>query len=251
MNHRDARALLVDLEAGTLEETTGGDLAAHVAECESCRRWLETYRLLGAALRSPDDAETHHPDAELLSLWALDPEELEEPAIRRLEEHLGSCRACRRQAALVREAVHGTRPAGAPVPLPDRTSRRLRVGRGLAAAAALALLALGLATLRPYLSAGLSRGSDEAASAPASAHLRHDADGSERLSDVELDGERVVEARKDMTVANVKITSGAQVTLRAGKSIALGNGFEIASGARATLGTTSTRTKIERGGSEP
>lgn len=240
MNHRTASNLLVDLASGTLPRERERAVSNHVDQCGTCRRWLSDFRLLASGLGARESVEENHPASDLLSLWALHPEELEEGPRRTLAEHLARCPACRREARLVRAAVTAREEAD-PVSRRSVVALRLLSTRRTLVAAGVCALIFGLGALGQALwLGGQKTGSAISASTaevepPASRPPVHRA---ARLSGVELEGHRLLETDGTMIVTDVKITPGARVTLRAGKSIALANGFEVAAGARAIVSTT-------------
>jgi hypothetical protein len=58
----------------------------------------------------------------------------------------------------------------------------------------------------------------------------------ELFSEAEIDGIRLIETQGDLVISRTKIKDGAQVTIRAGESVAFGNGFQIGQRVRIAVG---------------
>ena len=102
----------------------------------------------------------------------------------------------------------------------------------MAVAAAAAVVAVaGLVTLemRPGRSLGV-QGSDTASVAPIEVGVTDPT--VDDLSDVQIDGTRRIEGGPRVTLERVMISDGADVTIRAGETVAFGNGFRVGSSAR-------------------
>lgn len=252
MTHREARVYLSELGAGSLEQATEEAVASHVTECGTCRAWLGTFELLAGESRAEDELDEPHPEEDLLALCAIRPEEIYEPDREELRSHLERCPTCRRMVALVSSAVCRARPLGstgqsrsAPREAPSPIwSRRLVAGLVvglLGSALFLSLLVFDrFATELPALamarSVAASWSSDESA---------------EQLADLELATTRSFSSDRKLTVSNVILKPGADVTFRGGDVIAFGDGFQVESGARLRVDSRGGNRRAPRPVPEP
>jgi hypothetical protein len=235
MDHREASEHLIDLAAGRLDGSTRDAVTRHVESCDDCRAWLEAHDLLASALEAPTEGE--HPDSELLALCAVRSEEEFEPDRVGLRSHLEICDRCRHEVELVRAAVLDARPAATPAaaPPPARVfSPRwmYAAAAGIAAAAIGSLLVSGLWQEQTH-GLGPTEVVSTSAEAPA---VDGFATPPEQFSEAEIEGTRLIETQGDLVISRTKIKDGAQVTIRAGESVAFGNGFQIGQQARIAVG---------------
>jgi len=238
MNHQHARRLLADLGTGSLDSATEAALAAHTEHCAACQDWLSVRDLLSESLTDTSDTAPaggdRHPDSELLALCVVRPEEVREPDREDLRRHLASCWRCRNELTLTRAAVMEAKPKTeaplqAPAPSPWMIPRTRRM---LAATVAILLLSAGL------LAGGLLFGrlgwlpGDAPQHAGASPRAPMSDEPAQTISGRDLDGTHVIDSEHKLVVSALTIKSGANITFRAGKSVAFGNGFRVAPGAR-------------------
>jgi len=99
-------------------------------------------------------------------------------------------------------------------------------------AAGLSAVAMGLAVYlslvsNPWSNPSRSQESDSGVLAEATGV---GADGTEELSNLELEDSRVIETDRRLMVTNVKVKAGARITFRAGEVAAFGDGFQISDG---------------------
>lgn len=114
MFHESVIQLLPEMVEGRLAPGPVAELEAHLAECDECRQYHRTCRLIALASRA--DAAGSHPAAEDLVAYAAGAV----PAARRAEidTHLAGCHACdedvratRASRADVRAAIRGAGPS--------------------------------------------------------------------------------------------------------------------------------------------
>ena len=235
MNHREAREHLLDLASGRIDGRELDALRGHVAECDDCRAWLEAHDSLNEALGPATDGE--HPDSQLLALCAVRAEELFEPDRADLRSHLESCDRCRDEVDLVRAAVIEARPAAPRSTAPAR-SRDVSPRWMYAVAAGLAAVAIGTVLVR-----GVWRGqayqappTDVASAAAAVPEAIGPELPPEEFSEAEIEGARLIETAGGLIISRTKVKAGAEVTIRAGKAVVFGNGFEVGQQARVAVG---------------
>ena len=267
MRHREAQRHLADLLAGEL----GGDQRAaverHLAGCEACSGWSETYGFLADAL--PADPAIEHATSEQLAHLAVDAELLTAVERERLATHLEDCADCRHELEITRAALaDARRPASVvrfPLPAPSAaTARRLALAASLILAAAVTFVALrqgGDETGRPATAVaaevvpteifraaavwpeplrldGVGPGVLQAAAVRRPAARRSSAPAAvpadRRLSGDVLLGNQLIEAPRLIAAGAVSIGAGSAITFRAGEMVVLEDGFSI--GSTATLG---------------
>ena len=235
MKHREAEALLLDLVEGRLHGHTREAVQRHVDQCGECVAWLDAYQILAGP---PSPAQVHrHPDSGLLALCAVRPDELFESDRADLRRHLEICPQCRHEMDLVGAAVGDARPTSTQTTRLAPPWRGSRVWR-LAAAAAIGALAVGA-----LLVDGLRRGEpvvDGASTVTATATGGSlDAPSerrTEQFSEAEINGTRLIETDGGLIFSRTRIDDGAVVTIRAGETVAFGDGFQIGSQARVAVG---------------
>ena len=200
---------LVDYADGRLRGAGASRIESHLADCKECWTWLETYRLLASSLE--------HPSSQEIAAHAIAPDRLDRPSrINRTAEndpdgisaHLEHCVGCSREVDLTRRAVREGR-GKAPASKPVFSSPRRRFAYGAIAAGTLVLLATG----SWLVSSQTSKNSRLA------------------VTQRTLSGSELVEANRELAVAGSRIAKGAEVTLRAGEVVTLGEGFSVESGA--------------------
>lgn len=222
MDHLEASSLLTGFVGGELEASERRALRRHLTECEECQVWVATSELLEAL--SPDQAltEQHHPSSDELASFALAPETLDDLARRRLEGHVDGCSQCRHEAGLVSASVREARDELAAEPsmsgslvgsLAAAAARAYQAPLRLAAAVILVVAAA-------WVGFASSRTPDELT-----------------LSNRVFSGEQTVSAGTSMVVGATEVSSGANVVLRSGQLIAIGDGFSVGPGATLTVST--------------
>lgn len=238
MRHRDAIELLPEHGTGWLDPDAEEALAAHVARCPACRDWLATRDLLAEELSRGSYPSRLHPDSELLAICALRPEEVYEYGRSALRAHLADCAECRQELELVRAAVDGARPhrVGMPTPTAGRVQtpyRRL----ALAAALTVALLGAG-AVLQRYVIEHADPGREQVEESPsAPRRVSRDAGPAEVISGRELEGKQSIDGDSTLVVSKLTVKPGADIEIRAKRSVALGDGFRVEKGARLAVST--------------
>jgi len=129
MRHEEAIEILGERARDELDPATAAAVDAHLAECPSCRGWLDAYRFMS------EQRTVAHPDSAELTVLATRPDSLEPETRARLENHVSRCPECAAHAALARTTA------------PARSRPRPRRRRGGAAyrfAAVAGLLVLGV-----------------------------------------------------------------------------------------------------------
>ncbi len=245
MRHSEAIRHLPDLLTGTLTGDRQTETAEHLAGCDSCQGWAETYRFFSDALLADDAAE--HPSSEQLAHLAVDAELLTEPERERLASHLEGCDECRRELRLSREALAGARQGPAATRLlPFRlVSRPAALRLALAASLILAVAVTFVVSRRDGAGNEIAAAPVAIAAAPPAAVIARIAAVDRALAGNRLTGIQVIEASGAITASSVAIESGGDITLRAGEMVVLGDGFSI--GSTATLGVEITpRTSDEQ-----
>jgi anti-sigma factor ChrR (cupin superfamily) len=235
MEHREATELLLDLVAGRLDGQAQDAAERHIAGCGDCRAWVETYNLLGATLAA--DAYIEHPDSRLLALCAVRSDEEFEPDRANVRRHLEICPQCRRAIDLVRAAVRDASPMSEPAKAAERSQDRVPAWM-LAVAASLAVIAIGT-----VLVSGVRRGQPRGTRMPEAVatvseeplEARPDVPPAE-FSEPEIEGKRLIESEGGLVISRTHIKGGAEVTIRAGRSVAFGNGFQVGPQARLAVG---------------
>jgi len=208
----EASNLLTRFVTRTLASSRRSEVEEHVVECDDCRAWVTTFSLLAQSLG--DEAErsvSSHPSSLDLSTFALAAHTLDDATRERCATHVRRCATCRREVELVGAAVSEARQ-GDRAAVSDSAPIRKRFASParLAWAAGLLLAIGGLVLLQP--------------SGPPSS-------GERQVQRKIFHGSSVVRARDFMLVEETKITSGAEVSLEAGRAVAFGNGFSVGSGA--------------------
>lgn len=239
MRHREAIGYLPDLGSGRLEPGTTAEVRGHVDRCPACREWLATHDLLVGEL-SPNLQDDNHPVSELLALCIVRPEELNEPGREELRDHLVRCSACRGMLAQVQTAVRQARPPGDGVrpPVTVRSPRPLYRTSALAAGLVILVLAAGL-LIGSLVSSRFDRASTGSVHQRAVAEATTSPATPDELSGQDLEGHQVIEADRALLVSKLTIKSGADVTFDGRDVIAFGDGFQVATGARLTVGSGS------------
>lgn len=197
---------LTEYAAERLDATDARELEKHLAECEECKTWLETYRLLAHGLRHPSSPE--------IAEYAVTPDRVPATDRNRIRRHLDICADCARDAELTQAAAtearqENTRATEVPPAFPP--ARRFVLGA--LAASALLVLATGVVFV--------SRQSPENNSVFVDRRTLH--------------GSTVLEAEREILIVATHIETGADITFRAGNVVALGEGFSIASDASLTI----------------
>lgn len=205
MSHRAIRERLADFALDRLETPERVEVERHLPGCRDCRDWLETYELLGAGLRAP--AALEHPDAADLAGWAVRGAALPEDATA----HLAACPACAGELDDVRAALAAARDGLDEEVRPRRPPAKPTAIRWAAAAALVLAVVAGSILLLP---------GDE----PEPPY---------RVSGGTLPGDSTIAARA-IHVSDVVIPSGSNIVFAAGETVALGDGFVVASGASFT-----------------
>ena len=206
MKHEETMQLLVDLEEGRLRGPEREEVIEHARSCDKCRDWSETFQLFSLAL-SPGSVS--HASSELLARFASEPDRLSAPDAKALKMHLETCGSCRQGVEATREALRQARRRSG-----DRMdSMRFYAGRLAIAAAAV----LGIALTFFMSSPGAVQPVDRS------------------LTDDSLSGVHLIEATSSITASAVAVERDGDVTLRAGDSVVLGDGFSIGENARFTV----------------
>jgi hypothetical protein len=238
MRHRDAVAYLPDFALDSLDASTRAAVESHVDRCAACKSWLKTHEFLAETLIGSPDRE--HPDSSLLALCAVRPEEEYELDRSGFNHHLEICGECREDLERVRDAISAARPATARAA--HATSPKLISSWWRIAAAAIAGLAIGsLFTFGPWR---VGPHDPEPIEIPIQSDESSDVEPSskpEEVSGIEIEGNRLIEAERALTITKVKIKDGARVTIRAGEVVAFGDGFQIGRGTRVAVGAGSRK----------
>lgn len=229
MSHRDAVQLLPAFVSGELENGSAAALQVHLSQCSECREWVDAYATFERLLGNDASPNREHPESELLALCVVRPEEEFEPGRERLREHLKCCPFCRRQVRALRDAVQQARPVHSEGGGHRRQREARKVRRRVLAAAALCILAVGLAVVYASLDVQSKVSESTRINADPGVH-RPKTEAAEQLSGLEIGDLRLIETDHRLVVSNVKVRPGGRVTFRAGEAIAFGDGFQIAEG---------------------
>lgn len=230
MRHRDASDLLPRFVGGELNADERAGLEVHLAECDDCRDWVETWNLLVAPSTESAavEAAPHrpaHPTSDLLARSAVDRTAVSASDARLLDEHLAHCASCRGEMRLARAAL--TEAAQ-----PESTDRgwlgRLRESSltghrrlALAASVFFALFTAGVLYLaRPAVGPEADPALDEV-----------------EISEMKIRGTEVFQAPRSLLATAIEVVEGSDVIFRAGEVVALGNGFAVSSEASFTVDT--------------
>lgn len=227
MKHSQAIDSLVELPAGRLKEGERVSIEKHVSRCSTCQEWLETATLLGGAFQRQNGVEegpSPHPHADVLALCALRPEEALEPDREGFLTHLEGCSSCQTLLDLMGEAIRQARPRR---PNPSGYGRYHRFhalgASALVAAGLFAAIGAGFFYSRQH---GSGMEEVHMNAAPAEEAIERARTG-EKLSDVELSGTHLIEADRELQLANVKIREGARIKLRARNLVVFSDGFHV------------------------
>lgn len=241
MRHRRAVELLPDFGFDILDATTESDLVRHAEACSACRDWLAMRELLVSEMR-PHAARLSHPEARVLALCAIRPDEVNELDREELRRHLDGCVVCREDLSVLRAAVTQARPrvAGSFEPAFAVPAKSKLAARPLLAAALWSALVLGSLVLAALALDRLPSGGGTPPSSP-QFQAADRAPSFQELSSQTLDGERLIEGDHRLIVSDVKISKGANVSFHAGEVLAFGDGFRVEAGARMRAGSGSGR----------
>jgi hypothetical protein len=187
-------------------------LFEHLDLCKECTDWAETYRWFSAALIKSAGAK--HPTSDQLARYSVDFDRLVEPEQRLIEEHLDECRRCAREVGLTKSAVSGSSHAHRLLGfVPLRADAWSPIVRDVVAAS---LVFTMLSIFFIY-------------------QARRPESDVRWISETRLSGSHVIEAGVSLDVGATTIESGSDITLRAGETVALGNGFSIGKDAHFTV----------------
>ncbi|MFW6012073.1 MAG: hypothetical protein ACOC92_00015 [bacterium] len=239
MKHRQAIEYLSELGTGSLDANAEEALASHAERCPRCRDWLATRDLLAEGLGRDRSAGGEHPDSELLALCVLRPEEVDESDREELRSHLRRCPVCQEDMALTREAVQGARPGEmSPVAAPRPRVPVLPRRRAWVAAALVVVSLGGGLLLHGYFFDRLGPADTRLDEVLQITSPRSQARvPTEELSGRDLDGTQIIRSDQDLVVSKLTVQSGADVTFRAGRTVAFGDGFRVAKDARIRVGS--------------
>lgn len=212
MNHKRARVLLSDYSHSRLETDVRLEVEAHLDHCPKCSRWLETFSLLRSVL-SQGSPTSAHPSSEALARLAVDPADLTEQERSQLDEHIGACSKCSELVALASQSVSEESEGQGVISIQSQEARLApRHLLGLAAVFMIAVLGV-------IFSLNQSGPAD-------SLHAQ--------LTNKAISHREVISA-ESITATTVSLKGGADVTLRASGSVALGDGFVVEPGASLTV----------------
>lgn len=126
--------------------------AAHIADCECCRRKLADCETLAAALRSSDSASVGgHIAPELQAAYVE--KRLTRREREQVDDHIATCSDCREELVALIEIVQDSTACA-----PKRRSAFLVSGvSGLAGAAAMFLVLLAVPTMQPVLNTSAAK----------------------------------------------------------------------------------------------
>ncbi len=224
--HDQFEGLLPRLATGELGGAEERRMRRHLEGCGECQAWLETWSLFSHGL-SPAGAEPGHPSSDQLARLAVDRDLLAPSELEVLDEHVGSCAECRRAVELSGSALTGGRrprkvaaafrwlsPAALPMPA------RVALAAGLVVAAALVFTPRRLPEMVTTID--------------------------HEIVDSVLTGPQLIQAEGSITARAVRVEEGGEVTLQAGETVILENGFTVGSGA--SLKVVAGRTKSSQEG---
>jgi len=213
MGHEEAVELILAFAEGSLGEGLALQVAEHVAACEDCRGWLETYTLFSTA-----EHGNRHVQSELLATYAADRVRLKDEERSTIRLHLNTCRKCRLEFDLVTSALERARRQESVI-APRRFLNRFEDHRMLAVAAVLvvSLLAVTAVTI-------LRGGSPWLETGPTTAMSENAEEGTPA---------RVATA----VFFSTRVEQGAELCVHARSSVVFGDGFSVATGGSLIVGT--------------
>lgn len=282
MRHREAIRNLSELGSGSIDADTEAALAEHAQGCAACREWLATRDLLLDVFSGGRGLERDHPPSDLLALCVVRPHEVDESDQEDLRLHLRRCSDCRRQVELTRSAVREARSNGVgdSAPLSPPATSTFSGARGwLAASIVLFVLALaglwvGVPARRaaelagsppavsPAIVASAVPTSEPATAVPAAAvptivpsvapsdvpvATAATVATTKEVSGGEIDGTQLVVGGESLLVSKLTVHSTGDVTFRAPRAVAFGNGFRVTAGARMRVETQPSRDRDSKG----
>ncbi len=219
MSHSEMNLQLADYAAGGLEPKARGRLEEHLTECADCAEWLATYRLLSSGIETDT-----HPSSRLIAEFALAADNVSQFERGRILDHLETCTDCAREVDLSRKAVRAARaePAWQAAADADRKRpfERLQLWARTQVESPMRLAAAAGLILAVVIGTGV---------------LLSPADSGGSSSTTALHGTSVLEAGDQILMADTSVEKGADVTVRAGTVVALGEGFSVASDASLTI----------------
>lgn len=211
MTHEQVERFLPEIALGSESGVEAG-VEQHVARCERCQDWLETYQLVGASFQVDFEGGEQHLSSEQLAQEATGVGRDHGDAVA--QAHLASCRQCSGELEIARAALN---QHTGPVVESSPNQGRMSPAFALIAAGLAAALGLVFWTGRPEV-------------APPADYL---------LSERALSGTEVFAADSSITVLDTEVGEGADVTLRAGETVSLGDGFSVESGGSFSIEITS------------
>jgi len=231
MNHHSATEHLVEFAEGNLDGILLRDMTSHIDGCSDCQDWLEVHDFLANATSL--HVEDEHPSSNIIALCAVRAEEEFELDRIDLHEHLQRCERCGREIELLRAAIQQARPAkdssgSLRIPQLARTAR-------WKVAAAAGFLGVAIGTLAGSVATHRESPVDEPMRIAKPAlvlPLGRLGPPDRKISDAEIEGERLIETDGNLTISETRIKAGADVTIHARNTVAFGNGFEIGPRAR-------------------
>ena len=105
MKHEDAALLLTDYASGSLDSMQMESVHQHVAECAECTELLQTISELDSLSDSWRPLLDAHPDADLLSQWALSTPELPLKTDIRIAAHVQVCPSCAAELEVIENSI--------------------------------------------------------------------------------------------------------------------------------------------------
>lgn len=211
MQHPRASGLLTEYVSGDLEPNRRREVEEHLKSCDDCHLWVATYRLLARSIRSRAAEADSHLSSDDLSTFALNPQNVDQATRERCERHLETCRDCTEEAELVAAAVSEARQRS-----PRRRSSakpRLVLSPARLAWAATLMLVIGALVV--------DRWSPEAEVAHLSGEI--------------FEGEETFKGDDVLLVDASRVNPRASVILQAERTVAIGEGFSVDSGASLTV----------------
>jgi hypothetical protein len=233
MNHDAAIELLIEREHRRLAAEEEALLERHLNQCQSCLDALETYRLLADSLVADEAISGQgHPSSDELARLVVALDSPDQAASGAIRQHVRSCGECSRYLDLCATAVGQAKRQKPPVE--DRSakaskSRTTPLRVALAAGIVGAVVGVSLLVDNTKAPGPLTRS----------------------IAKEDLVGSQVILARDSISAGAVKISGGSEITLQAGRVVALGDGFSVDRGASLIVKIDDTKpTPRARGGAK-
>jgi len=230
IGHDSAVSLLTEAEHRRLVGEERASLDAHLATCHECAEIAETYSILAKSMKEAQGPQ-EHPSSEQLAALAVANKPATDAQTVILKQHVDGCDECREHVELCTRALHEARMPALGI--------QFRPAAGAGARTKLHAVSVRLA-----LAAGLVGFFIAVSTLVDTNNL-----GPPETSVVEgesLLGTQVIRAAVTLSAGNVRIKSGSDITLQAGRIVAIGDGFAVDNGASLTVKIENRKERLSR-----